>query len=225
MLSFVVPPIIQQKLTELNASPTAAFNIKELIDILLPEDIAYYIYINRVLQSIVKTPRPTTTVNTKVLAALYSIDIPLEIHFKQSCSDNEHYMKVLDRVLGLVKNIPFILGINPDEHIDIDSISNVDNLPRWFKDQLIETTVGCVDNMSCTDTTQYNLFVLRPVDEHFANIVLIGADKSKTDNGEVVLAAVDKSIDAALQYTQFSAIVKTSLFRLFTQLSITYRLI
>lgn len=225
MLSYVVPPIIQQKLAELNAPLTTAFNAKELIDILLPEDIAYYIYINRVLESIVKTPSPAMSINTKVLAAMFSIDIPLEFHFNHICSDNEHYMKSLDRILALVPNIPFILGINPDDHIDINSTINVDNLPTWFKDQLIETTVGSIDNMSCTDTTQYNLFVLRPVDEHFANIVLIGADKSKTDNGEVVLAAVDKSIGAALQYTPFSTLVQTPLFRLFTQLSITYRLI
>ncbi len=223
MLGYVVPPITQRKLEEFSKSVATAFCPKELIDILLPEDVAYYIFVNRTLQSLGKSAAASSTIYNKVLHSMIS-PVEIESYFYTECYGDDHYMEKLQRIIALVPNIQFILGIDPSEHISSDVLT-VEQLPKWFKEQLVETTVGTTDNMQCTDATQYNLFVLRPVDERFTNIVLIDADKSKTDHGEVILNAVDKSIEASLRFVSFADLAKTRLFSLFAKLSATYRLI
>lgn len=224
MLGFVIPPLIQCKLRAMTSTLNAAFNPRELIDILLPEDVAYYIYINSVLFNLSKTTNVRGNLCTRVMKSLFP-EYSLEQYMKDVLYRDEHYMERLNKILAMIPNVPFMLGIAPEDFIDVDTINSIDQLPRWFKDHLIETTVGSVDNMQRIDTQQCNLFVLEPVDAQYYNIVLISADKTTTDQGEFVLRAVDNSIEKVLRYHSFQDIVGTPLFGLFTQLSATYRLI
>lgn len=224
MLGFVIPPLIQYKLQSATGSLKAAFDPRELIDILLPDDVAYYIYVNQVLFNLTRSVGPQGNLCNRVLQSLYT-DYSLDQYLRDSLYKDEYYMERLNKILGMVPNVPFMLGIDPAEFIALDTINAIEHLPRWFKDHLIETTVGSVDNMQRIDTQQCNLFVLEPVDAQYYNIVLIGADKTTTDQGEFVLKAVDDSIAKVLRHHSFPDIVKTSLFGLFTQLSATYRLI
>lgn len=224
MLGFVIPPLIECRLRSANTSLSAAFNPRALIDILLPEDVAYYIYINQVLFNLSKTTGIQGNLCNRVLKTFYT-NYPLDQYLKDELRNDEYYMERLNKILSMVPNVPFMLGIAPADFIELDTINSIDQLPCWFKDQLIETTVGSVDNMPRIDTQQCNLFVLEPVDAQYYNIVLISADKTKTDQGEFILRAVDHSIERVLRYHSFPDIVKTPLFGLFTQLSATYRLI
>ena len=215
--------MIEQKLYDLGADLKVAFQPLALIDILLEEDVAYYIYINEILQKVTSSHAKRKSIYSKVLGTLLGDGIRFMFYGAQQ--SHPEYERKINRIYDMVKNVPFKLGITAEEQELVNEALTVEELPRWFKDQLIippnESNI-----MNCAvDTTQYNLFVLRPVDESCCKIELIGAEKSTTDKGEYVLSAVDTSIRDFLRFNTFEAAISKGLVGLFTKLASTHPLL
>lgn len=227
MFSCFIPPMIEQKLCDLGADLKVAFQPLALIDILLEEDVAYYIYINEVLQNVAH-PRAARTSNySKILNVLLSTDNTGGIGtlFNFAVAGKPEYESKFTRIYDMVKNVPFNLGITLEEQEQLKEALTVEQLPRWFKDQLIIPPNDSNNMNSAVDTTQYNLFVLRPVDESYCKVELIGAEKSTTDKGEYLLKAVDTSIRDFLKVNTFDEAIGKGLIGLFTKLSSSYPLL
>lgn len=227
MFSFFIPPMIEQKLCDLGADLKVAFQPLALIDILLEEDVAYYIYVNEVLQNVATKRAARTSNYSKILNVLLCTDIVGDISymFRNAVNNNPEYERKYNRIYDMVKNVPFNLGITLEEQEQLKEALTVEDLPRWFKDHLIIPPNDSNNMNSAVDTTQYNLFVLRPVDESYCKVELIGAEKSTTDKGEYLLKAVDTSIRDFLKVNTFESAISKGLIGLFTKLSSSYPLL
>lgn len=227
MFSYFIPPMIEQKLCDLGADLKVAFQPLALIDILLAEDVAYYIFINEQLRRVSSAPTIRRSNYSKILNTYLhgGGGSGIQCMFDEAVYGNEIYTAKLARIYDMVKNVPFRLGITMVEQEELTAAHTVEDLPRWFKDHLITPPCDSNTMISAVDTTQYNLFVLRPVDDNYCKVELIGAAKAITDRGEYLLKAVDTSIRDFLQVNTYDNAIRTGLIGLFTKLSSSYPLL
>lgn len=226
MFSYFIPPMIEQKLCDLGADRKVAFQPLALIDILLAEDVAYYIYVNNALRNVASSTAARKSVYSKILNTyLCNGQDSIVAMFDTAVYGNPEYQRKLNRIYDMVKNVPFQLGVTLVEVEQMNDALTVEDLPSWFKDHLILPRCESNTMNSAVDTKQYNLFVLRPVDESYCKVELVGAEKSTTDRGEYLLKAVDTSIRDYLEYNTWESAISRGLIGLFTKLSSSYPLL
>lgn len=190
---------------------TAAINIKELLDILLVEDVAKYMYLNsRLLNS-----------DNKIMTAIRN-------------TFNSYFMETYSEFLGQIENeklrsqiedkiriLPVLMQSNTNSMLN-DELGRLNSeidptfLREWKIWEVVNLFDGLADSVKIEQYKASRGFELVYIDEHHMGLKLVEGNP-KINPDALLVKNLDNCMSVINQYYDFTDVSRTALFDLFMQ--------
>lgn len=190
---------------------TAAINIKELLDILLVEDVAKYMYLNsRLLNS-----------DNKIMSAIRN-------------TFNSYFMETYGGFLGQIENeklrsqiedkiriLPVLMQSNTNSMLN-DELGRLNSeidptfLREWKIWEVVNLFDGLADSVKIEQYKASRGFELVYIDEHHMGLKLVEGNL-KINPDALLVKNLDNCMSVINQYYDFTDVSRTALFDLFMQ--------
>lgn len=190
---------------------TAAINIKELLDILLVEDVAKYMYLNsRLLNS-----------DNKIMTAIRN-------------TFNSYFMETYGEFLGQIENeklrsqiedkiriLPVLMQSNTNSMLN-DELGRLNSeidptfLREWKIWEVVNLFDGLADSVKIEQYKASRGFELVYIDEHHMGLKLVEGNP-KINPDALLVKNLDNCMSVINQYYDFTDVSRTALFDLFMQ--------
>lgn len=204
----VLPHWLLDTLKVYNKPLKTVLNANELLDILLLEDIAKYIYLNE---------RLINSENNVMKAIRFSFDTMfMECGFLKNISDSNLRSQLIDKIHILPKKMSVDNG-NSMLMEDVGFLqSTID--PKFLREWKIWELVGLFSGSASPDSIERfkasRGFELLYIDEHHMGLKLVeGTPNINPDR--LLLSNLDNCMEVLNQYYEFRDIAKTQLFDLY----------
>lgn len=204
----VLPHWLIETLNVYNKPLKTALNANELLDILLLEDIAKYVYLNE---------RLINSENNVMKAIRFSFDTMfMDAEFLSNISDSNLRSQLMDKIHILPKK----MNVDNSNSMLMENVGHLksDIDPSFLREWKVWELVGLFSGSASPDSIERfkasRGFELLYIDEHHMGLKLVeGTPNINPDR--LLLSNLDNCMDVLNQYYEFRDIAKTPLFDLY----------
>lgn len=190
---------------------TAAINIKELLDILLVEDVAKYMYLNsRLLNS-------DNQIMTAIRKTFCSYFMESFSGFIDQLEDDKLRSQIMDKI----RILPVLMQSNTNSMLN-DELGRLDSeidptfLKEWKLWEVANLFDGSADAVKLKQYQASRGFELVYIDEHHMGLKLVEGNP-KINPDILLVKNLDNCMSVMNQYYDFTDVSRTALFDLFMQ--------
>lgn len=190
---------------------TTAVNVKELLDILLVEDVAKYMYLNN---------RLLNCNNQIITAVRNTFDCYFMSMYSSFISPIEDD-KLRSQIEDKIRILPVLMQSNPNSMLN-DELGRLDSeidptfLKEWKLWEVANLFDGSADAVKLKQYKASRGFELVYIDEHHMGLKLVEGNP-QIDPDTLLVKNLDNCMDVMNQYYDFTDVSRTALFDLFMQ--------
>ena len=190
---------------------TAAINIKELLDILLDEDVAKYMYLNsRLLNS-----------DNKIMTAIRNTFISYFMETYGGFLGQIENEKLRSQIEDKIRILPVLMQSNTNSMLN-DELGRLNSeidptfLREWKIWEVVNLFDGLADSVKIEQYKASRGFELVYIDEHHMGLKLVEGNP-KINPDALLVKNLDNCMSVINQYYDFTDVSRTALFDLFMQ--------
>lgn len=190
---------------------TAAINIKELLDILLVEDVAKYMYLNsRLLNS-----------DNKIMTAIRNTFISYFMETYGGFLGQIENEKLRSQIEDKIRILPVLMQSNTNSMLN-DELGRLNSeidptfLREWKIWEVVNLFDGLADSVKIEQYKASRGFELVYIDEHHMGLKLVEGNP-KINPDALLVKNLDNCMSVINQYYDFTDVSRTALFDLFMQ--------